>query len=120
MSDPNRPEQPGGGVPPVPPTNPSVPPAPDPYAGPAYGEQAQPNTGYAQPVAGYSQASHDPAGKTNTLALVSLIASLVGLVSGVGFLVGIICGHIALSQIERASRATAWRSPAPSSATWAS
>ena len=31
----------------------------------------------------------------------SLVASLIGLVSGVGFIVGIICGHLALSQIKK-------------------
>lgn len=39
--------------------------------------------------------------KTNTLAVVSLIASLAGLLTGFGFLVGIICGHISLSQIKK-------------------
>lgn len=39
--------------------------------------------------------------KTNTLAVVSLVASLAGLLTGVGFLVGIICGHISLSQIKK-------------------
>ncbi|MCM3655721.1 DUF4190 domain-containing protein [Agromyces mediolanus] len=39
--------------------------------------------------------------KTNTLAVVSLVASLAGLLTGFGFLVGIICGHISLSQIKK-------------------
>jgi Domain of unknown function (DUF4190) len=90
VTDPNLPEQPGSGVPPVPPASPSYS-APEP---PAYG---QPAAAYGQP-AGYGQ---PVAGKTNTLAIVSLVASLIGLVSGVGFIVGIICGHLALSQIKK-------------------
>lgn len=39
--------------------------------------------------------------KTNTLAVVSLFASIAGLLTGVGFIIGIICGHIALSQIKK-------------------
>ena len=75
MTDPNLPDQPGY----VPPAQP----APAYGTAPAYGQTA-------------------PAGaKTNTLAIVSLVASLVGLFSGVGFLVGIICGHIALGQIKK-------------------
>ena len=84
MTDPNLPEQPGSGVPPVPPAAPSYS-APEPAA-------------YGQPPAAYGQPA---AGKTNTLAIVSLVASLIGLVSGVGFIVGIICGHLALSQIKK-------------------
>jgi hypothetical protein len=39
--------------------------------------------------------------KTNTLAVVSLFASIAGLLSGIGFIIGIVCGHIALSQIKK-------------------
>lgn len=73
MTDPNLPEQPAS------------PPAPaySAPAAPAYGQTA-------------------PAGaKTNTLAIISLVASLLGLATGIGFLVGIICGHIALGQIKK-------------------
>ena len=75
MTDPNLPEQqPGGAVPPPPPP---PPPAPA-YGGP-------------------------PAKKTNVLAIVSLIASIAGFVIawGIGSIVGIICGHISLSQIKK-------------------
>lgn len=63
-------------------------PSPDPRQPAAPGYQASPSG----TVAG---------GKTNTLAIVSLIASLAGLITGLGFIVGIICGHIALSQIKK-------------------
>jgi Domain of unknown function (DUF4190) len=80
VTDPNLPNQPGTPVPP-----PSQP-APA-YDAAAYGQPA-----YGQPAAA----------KTNTLAIVSLVASLAGLVLwGIGFLAGIICGHIALSQIKK-------------------
>jgi peptidyl-prolyl cis-trans isomerase B (cyclophilin B) len=62
-----------------------TPPAPNyqpaqPYAQPAYATDA-----YGRPIA-----------RTNTLAIVSLVLSLVGVSLG-----GIICGHIALGQIKR-------------------
>lgn len=107
MTDPNLPEQqPGGAVPPPPPP----PPAPDygapqtqPPAAPAYGQQppayGQQAPAYGQPAAAYGQ----PARKTNVLAIVSLIASIAGFVIawGIGSIVGIICGHISLSQIKK-------------------
>lgn len=83
MTDPNLPDQPAAPVPPA--SQPA----------PAYG-QAAPAYGQAAPAYG------QPAGaKTNTLAIVALVASLAGLFTGVGFLVGIICGHISLSQIKK-------------------
>lgn len=75
MTDPNLPDQPG-----------EVPPA-------------QPAPAYGTPPA-YGQTAPSGA-KTNTLAIVSLVASIIGLVSGIGFLVGIVCGHIALGQIKK-------------------
>lgn len=79
MTDPNFPEQPG--VPAAPAYS-----APQ-SAAPAYGQTA------------YGQA---PAGKTNTLAIVSLVASIAGVVIwGIGFIVGVICGHISLGQIKK-------------------
>ena len=101
MTDPNLPEQPGGSVPPPPPPPPAygapqaAPGAPQPA--PAYG-QAAPAYGQAAPAYG------QPTGaKTNVLAIVSLIASIAGIVIawGIGSIVGIICGHISLSQIKK-------------------
>ena len=68
--------------------------APPTYAQPTYGQPqqyGQPAPGYAQP---YGQVYAAPP-KTNTLAIVSLVLSLVGV--GIG---GIITGHIALNQIK--------------------
>lgn len=73
MTDPNTPDQPGAPVPPA------SQPAPA-YGAPAYGQPA-----YAQPSTA----------KTNTLAIVSLVSSFF--IS----IVGIITGHIALSQIKK-------------------
>ncbi|MDM4761444.1 DUF4190 domain-containing protein [Galbitalea sp. SE-J8] len=89
---------------PPPPEPTPVPPQPGGYAPapPAYGEQtaygSQPGQqpaygqqpGYGQPYA------YPTAPKTNTLAIVSLVLSLVGV--GLG---GIITGHLALGQIKR-------------------
>ena len=77
MTDPNLPDQPASQ------------PAPA-YGAPAYGS-TDAASAYGQPTGA----------KTNTLAIVSLVASLIGLVSGIGFLVGIICGHISLGQIKK-------------------
>jgi len=42
--------------------------------------------------------------KTNVLAIVSLVTSLLGIFTfGLGGLAGVICGHISLSQIKRSS-----------------
>ena len=112
MTDPNLPEQqPGGAVPPPPPPPPPAPaygapqpPQAQPPAAPAYGQQApaygQSAPAYGQPAAAYGG---PPAKKTNVLAIVSLIASIAGFVIawGIGSIVGIICGHISLSQIKK-------------------
>ncbi|MCI2957857.1 DUF4190 domain-containing protein [Agromyces atrinae] len=67
-------------------------------AAPAYGS-GYPGAAYGAglPGADYRNAP----GKTNTLAIVSIVASLVGLFTGIGFLVGLITGHISLSQIKK-------------------
>ncbi len=111
MSDTTPPVPP---VPPVPPPPPAagetagfvVPPAPNPSATPtAPGPYATPNP-YAQPNA-YAQAApsaqpvpygtpgYTYAPRTNTLAIVGFILAFIVSVAGV------ICSHIALSQIKR-------------------
>lgn len=40
---------------------------------------------------------------TNSLAIVAFVLSMFGFVSGLGFIAGIICGHISLSQIKRSN-----------------
>ncbi|WP_165906008.1 DUF4190 domain-containing protein [Agromyces badenianii] len=88
MTDPNLPEQPA-----VPPTAP---------AAPAYGEPQAAAPAYGQPAYGQPAYGQAPATKTNTLAIVSLVASIAGVVIwGIGFIVGVICGHIALGQIKK-------------------
>lgn len=42
-----------------------------------------------------------PVAPTNSLAIVAFVLSLFGFVSGIGFIAGIVCGHISLSQIKR-------------------
>ena len=39
--------------------------------------------------------------KTNTLAIISLVGAVVGLLCGVGSIIGIVCGAVALNQIKR-------------------
>jgi len=80
-------------------------------ATPAYGQPTQDPVGYAAPPA-YGAPAYTAAPvyggyatprKTNTLAVVSLISSIVGifLLPFVGSVVGIITGHMSLSQIKR-------------------
>lgn len=49
---------------------------------------------------GYGPAMAPPAG-TNSLAVFSLVASVIGLLCGVGSIVGIVLGVIALNQVKR-------------------
>lgn len=95
MTDPNVPnpsDQTPGAAP--------VPPAPPAPPAPAYGAPAAPAYSGATTHDAPAYGVPSPA-KTNTLALVSLIASIVGFFTGIGFLVGIVCGHIGLSQIKK-------------------
>ena len=105
MSDPNtpsepRPEQNAPTPPPYSPSN-AAPPAgapQNPYGAPQQNPYAQPEQPYgAAPAYGYQQQGP----KTNTLAIVSLVASLSSLILGITSIVGIITGHIALGQIKR-------------------
>ncbi len=67
-----------------------------------YGQQpaVYPQPVYQQPAYGYPAAP-----PTNTLAVVSLVASLATLVLGVTAIVGVITGHMALGQIKRTGEA---------------
>lgn len=107
MTDPTAPDQSGAGLPPTPPPPPA-------YGGPAqpgYGAPAQPAYGepgtaapaYGAPGYGASGYGAPPARRTNVLAIVSLIASIAGMVIVwfIGSVVGVICGHISLNQIKR-------------------
>ena len=55
---------------------------------PEFGTQ-QPNTAYPP-----------PAPPTNALAIVSFISALAGWVTALGFIVAVICGHMATRQIK--------------------
>lgn len=73
----------------------------DTYAGAGYGSDSYASTGYGTPQS-YGQPGYVQTPPQNTLALLSLIMSLVGLAtSGLTAIVGIILGHIAKSQIKR-------------------
>lgn len=73
----------------------------------AYGQDAYGQGAYQQgayPPAGYGPGYAAPM-PTNSLSIVALILSLVGLVTGFTAIGGIICGHIARSQIKRTGEA---------------
>ena len=78
-------------------------PAQPPYPQPPYPPQANPAQppGYYAPVAPVYAAPYAP--PTNGLAITSLISGIVAwvLLPGIGSLVGVITGHLALSQIKR-------------------
>lgn len=71
------------------------------YAQPNYGQPYYPGSypppGYPQ-YAGYGAPAPET---TNRLAIASLVASIVGLLCGVGSIVGIVLGFIARSQIRQ-------------------
>ncbi|WP_420734092.1 DUF4190 domain-containing protein [Brevibacterium luteolum] len=71
------------------------------YDSTGYGSDTYAGTGYGTPQS-YGQPGYVQTPPQNTLALLSLIMSLVGLAtSGLTAIVGIILGHIAKSQIKR-------------------
>lgn len=81
---------------------------PPPYTAPSpYQDLRSTDSNPYGPPAGYQhyQAAPTAAGfgppATNQLAQVALICSLAGLLTGLGAIAGVICGHIALSQIRR-------------------
>jgi hypothetical protein len=92
---------------PTPPSNPQPTPPAYPPAPPAAGAYTQPAGAYPPPAApaygaqgGYTPYPTGP--KTNTLAIISLIASLAGIfiVPFIGQIVGVITGHMGLKQIK--------------------
>ena len=91
------------GTTPVPPAAPSAPPAyvaPPEYVAPAaYGSAP---AYAAAPAYGSPYGAGGPA-KTNTLAIVSLVSSLIGIfiIPLLGSLAGIITGHISLGQVKK-------------------
>jgi hypothetical protein len=105
MSDPygQPPQDPYAPQPPTPPINPyaqTPPPSSTPPATPAYGQPYASTPPYpAQPSGSpYGYAAAPP---QNSMALISMILSLVGLVAGITAPVGAILGHIALKQIRQ-------------------
>ena len=88
------------------------PPYPDPfsYGTPSYPppQYGTPPPGYGPPPAGYPAPNYagaygQPRQKTNSLAIASLVASVIGIlpfVCGVGSIIGIVLGVVALNQIK--------------------
>lgn len=98
MSDTNPDGTPSG--PPVPSAPGSYPPAPPAYSAPPPYGAAQP---YGTPYGAAPAYGGYAAAKTNTLAVVSLVSSLVGffVIPFIGSIVGIITGHMSLGQIKQ-------------------
>jgi hypothetical protein len=64
---------------------------------PAGGYPGYPASGYADP---YGYGAYGQTGGTNSLAIGSLIASIVGVFCGIGSIAGVIMGFIALNQLK--------------------
>ncbi|SCX32137.1 protein of unknown function [Mycolicibacterium fluoranthenivorans] len=97
-----------GGYPPPPPGFGA--PYPDPsgygapgYPGAQYGTPPPPPYGAAPgyPPAGYGAPYGAPATETNPLAIGSLVASAIGVLCGIGSIIGIVLGIVALNQIKQ-------------------
>ncbi|WP_424448056.1 DUF4190 domain-containing protein [Microbacterium arborescens] len=100
MSDQPQPQQPYP-APGQPASGAPVPPPAPPYATPPQQQQAYQPSGYPPPAYGYGGY---PQQRTNTLAVVSMIASIVGFIwilPVIGSIAGVVMGHISLSQIKR-------------------
>jgi hypothetical protein len=78
--EPSRGQTPPPTPPPQPPPTPQPPPAP--------------------PAAGQTPYQPRPAAPTNGLAIASLVSSIAGFFCGVGYIVGIVLGFIAMKQID--------------------
>ncbi len=95
--------QPGYPPPPYPgPTGYGAPSYPPPYGAPPYGT---PPAGYGPPPSGYPAPDYSaygrPAQKTNSMAIASLVASLVGFLCWLGSIAGIVLGIVAINQIKQ-------------------
>jgi hypothetical protein len=86
---------PGQGYSPPPP-GPSYPPPPGPSYPPPPGGSYPPPPGYPPPGGGYAPA----AAGTNSMAIASLVSSLLGWICGIGPILGIIFGILALGKIK--------------------
>ena len=71
---------------------------------PGYLPTYAPPPEYGAPYPGGYGAPTTPADGTNPLAVFSLIASVVGLLCGVGSIIGIVLGVIALNQVKRSGQ----------------
>jgi hypothetical protein len=83
---------------------PGYPPPPPPYGAPPPGF-GPPPPGFGPPpgyqAPGYNAYGQAPAQKTNTMAIGSLVASVVGFCCGIGSIVGIVLGVLAMNQIKQ-------------------
>ena len=103
---PGYPPPPAGYPPPYP--GPASQPYPDPGYGGGY-PPPSPYGPYGPPPAGYPGAEYGYAAPvqqgTNTMAIASLVASIVGVCCGLGSIIGIVLGIVALNQIKQTRQA---------------
>jgi Domain of unknown function (DUF4190) len=82
-------------TPPDEPQQPAQPPAPPPSPPP------QPQPPPTPPAGGGAAYQPPQTAQTNGLAIASLVSSIAGFFCGVGYIVGIVLGFIAMNQIDR-------------------
>ena len=80
--------------------------APTGYGAPSYPPPyGTPQAGYGPPPSGYPAPDYSaygrPAQKTNSMAIASLVASLVGFLCWLGSIAGIVLGIVAINQIKQ-------------------
>ena len=73
------------------------------YPGPQYGASYPPPPQQYGAPGGYGYPAAPPG--TNTMAIASLVASVVGVLCGIGSVVGIVLGVVALNQIKQTRQA---------------
>lgn len=88
------------------------------YGAPGYGAQGYGAQGYGAPgygAGGYGTPGYGAPGQvaysttstsSNTLAIISLVCSLAGLLTWISAIAGVVCGHIALGQMKRSGDET--------------
>lgn len=83
-----------------------APPPPPPYGAPYGVPYPGPDPGYSgyPGYPGYPGYLAPPQATTNTLSIVALVSSVVGLLCGIGSILGIVLGAVAIGQIKKSGQ----------------
>lgn len=74
-----------------------------PYGQPQYGQQPYGQQPHGQPYGqpGYGYGGYPPKPLDSSTATIAMVSSIAGLLCCIGWIVGIVMGHIALSKIKK-------------------